>query len=191
MAKPMLVTFLVAANLSTAGTPLASRAADEPSDAAIRDRVNAYLGAIDPPVSVEQWQSLGPRAIPVLQSVVKNRNELPTRRAKAIGALAGLHPPRSGPLFDTLAANEDEPLVVRLAAVRGLAQVTPAARVAPALRPFLERAKDSRVRGVAAEQLATRTNGRSCDLVRAQAAREAPDTRGHFRKALARCEHQN
>ena len=169
-------------------------AATEPgaalSDAEVQQQVNAYLGSIDTPVTPDRWRALGPRAIPLLESVVRNGKELPTRRAKAIAGLAALNAPRAASLFAALAAKEEEPLTTRLAAVRGLAQVTPARRVPSTLRPLLEEAKDSRVRAVAAEQLALRTKGKSCDLVRAQVERESAETKAHFRKALARCENR-
>jgi hypothetical protein len=162
--------------------------ANEMSDADLRAQIDAYLGTIDTPIRPAQWVALGPRANPILEGIVRQADEMPTRRAKAIDGLACLDGPNAPALFSEVARETDEPVTVRFAAVRGLAQVTPAQRAAAALRPILQTANDSRVRAVAAEQLARRTNGKSCDLVRTQAARESRTGRAHFARALSLCD---
>ena len=159
----------------------------ELTDDEVRDQVKAYLGSIDTPITAKDWQALGPRANPLLEEIARDPKQLPTRRAKAIDGLASLNGPQAPALLAEVAAHEEEPVTVRLAAVRGLGRVTPERRSVSVLRPLLEGAKDSRVRAVAGEQLAQRTHGRSCDLIRAQAARESGQGRGHFRRALSRC----
>ena len=163
------------------------QAKDELSDAEVRQQVDGFLGAIDTPIRASQWQSLGPRALPILQAIVKNPDELPTQRAKAIDGLGALGDKTSAALFARIANSESEKINVRFAAVRGLAQVTARPHAAQALRPFLEKSKDPRVRAVAAEQLAIRSQGKSCDLVRAQVERERSETRSHYGRALKQC----
>src|SRR6267154_1500376 len=153
----------------------------------VRNHVEGYLGAIDTPIQASQWKSLGPRAVPVLEAIVKNPDELPTRRAKAIDGLAALGDKKAPALFTSVAGNENERINVRFAAVRGLARVTPRTHAAQTLKPLLEKSKDSRVRALAAEQLAIRSQGKSCDLVRAQLQRERDETRGQYGRAMKQC----
>ena len=160
---------------------------NELSDEDVRQQVDAYLGSIDTPIEANQWKALGPRAVPMLEGIVTNHDELPTRRAKAIDGLAALGDKKAPALFTRVAGNDREKINVRFAAVRGLARVTPRNQATHALKPILEKAKDSRVRAVAAEQIAIRSQGRSCDLVRAQLQRETGDARGHFGRAKKQC----
>src|SRR3954468_1671381 len=62
----------------------------ELSDDDVREHVKAYLGSIDTPIHANQWKALGPRAVPMLEEIAKNHDELPTRRAKAIDGLAAV-----------------------------------------------------------------------------------------------------
>jgi HEAT repeat protein len=160
---------------------------DELSDEDVRKHVNGYLGSIDTPIQPNQWKSLGPRAVPILERIATNRQELPTRRAKAIDGLAALGDAKAPALFMSIAGKDGEKINVRFAAVRGLAQVTPRSHAADALKPILEKARDSRVRALAAEQIAIRSRGRACDVVRAQMERENEDARGQYRRAMKQC----
>jgi hypothetical protein len=162
-------------------------AKNELSDDDVRQQVNAYLGAIDTPIGANQWKSLGSRAVPMLESIVTSDAELPTRRAKAIDGLAALGDKKASALFTRIAGNDGEKINVRFAAVRGLARLTPRHHAAEALQPILERAKDSRVRAVAAEQIAIRSRGESCGLVRAQLEREETGARRNYRRAMNEC----
>jgi HEAT repeat protein len=160
---------------------------DDLSDVDVRQHVDGFLGSIDTPIRPNQWKALGPRAVPILEAIVKNPEELPTRRAKAIDGLTALGDKSSPALFARIANTESEKINVRFAAVRGLAQVTPRPQAAQALRPLLEKSKDPRVRAVAAEQLAIRSQGKSCDLVRAQLQRERSETRSQYGRAMKQC----
>jgi HEAT repeat protein len=153
----------------------------------VRQHVEGYLGSIDTPITANQWKALGPRAVPMLERIATNQNELPTRRAKAIGGLAALGDTRGPALFKRIASQDSEAINVRFAAVRGLAQVTPPAQAVTNLKPILQGAKDSRVRALAAEQIAVRSRGKSCDLVKAQLDRETNDARGHYGRAMKQC----
>ncbi|HVE88010.1 MAG TPA: hypothetical protein VND93_34370 [Myxococcales bacterium] len=53
----------------------------------VREQVDAFLSAIDTPVTARQWQGLGPDAAAVLMEVASGKKELPTRRARAVDAL--------------------------------------------------------------------------------------------------------
>jgi len=158
------------------------------SDDDVRQRVKGYLGSIDTPIQANQWKALGPRAVPMLEEIVKNHDELPTRRAKAIDGLAAAGGAREQALFSEIGRRESEPINVRFAAVRALSQVTSRSRAPAVLTPILQGAKDSRVRALAAEHLAIRSNGEACDAIRAQVERESKNARAQYRRALARCE---
>jgi HEAT repeat protein len=110
-----------------------------------------------------------------------------TRRAKAIDGLTALGDTRAPALFKRIAGQENESINVRFAAVRGLAQMTPRDQAAQALKPILQNANDSRVRALAAEQIAVRSRGKSCDMVRAQLEREKDDVRGRYGRAMKQC----
>jgi HEAT repeat protein len=157
------------------------------SDDEIRDRIETYLGVIDTPVSLERWRALGPRAAPFIEEIAASRKNLPTRRAMAIDGLSAVGGATAPAVLTGLSRGEDEPLVVRLSAVRGLGRVVKGAKLAAALTPVLEGAKDARVRGVAAQTLAEHARKQSCKAVKAQALREDDEARGHYERALDRC----
>jgi len=108
----------------------------ELSEDDVRQQVNAYLGSIDTGIEANQWRSLGPRAVPMLERIVTNRDELPTRRAKAIDGLAAVGDTSASSLFNDIARNDGESINVRFAAVRGLARMTPHDRAAEVLKPI-------------------------------------------------------
>lgn len=153
----------------------------------VRKNVDAYLGSIDTPIGPDQWKTLGPRAIPILEQIAMNQDELPTRRAKAIDGLAALGDRRAPTLLEHIANRDGEKINVRFAAVRGLAQMTPLDRAGQVLQPILESARDSRVRALAAEQIAIRTRGKSCDLVRERLDRESDAGRRQYGRARKQC----
>ena len=137
--------------------------------------------------TLDEATALLPTLRPILEAIINNPDEFPTRRAKAIEGLAALGDKKSPALFSRIANSDDEMINVRFAAVRGLARVTPPPQAAQALRPLLEKSKDSRVRAVAAEQLAIHSQGKSCDLVRAQLQRERSETRPQYGRAMKQC----
>ncbi len=155
------------------------------SDAELRQTVQTYLNVIDRPVPAARWKALGPRAAPILEEVIANGSEFPTRRAMAVDGLAAAAPARAAAVLGKLARDEQEPVVVRVAAVHGTAAVMPASQAISELRPVLHGARTPGMRAVAAEVLAEKKGG--CAEVRGQAARESPDHRKAFRRALDRC----
>jgi hypothetical protein len=194
MIVPVLVAILAAGQLELRrplppppAQPGAQTAQPSLSDAEIRERIETYLGAIDTPVTLEQWRSLGPRAAPIVEKIALSRERLPTRRAQAIDGLSALGGSTAPAVLRRLARAEAEPLVVRLSAVRGLARVEKGAKLAAGLRPVLEGAKDARVRGLAAQTLAVHAGPQACAAVKAQARRENEEARVHYEEALARC----
>lgn len=164
-----------------------ARPAPDLSDDEIRERIETYLGAIDRPVGIERWRDLGPRAAPFLEAIAASRKELPTRRAQAIDGLSAVGGATAPAVVAGLSRGEDEPLVVRLSAVRGLGRMVTGAKLASSLRPVLEGAKDARVRGLAAQTLAERAPRQSCRAVKARALREDDEAREHYERALERC----
>lgn len=192
----MLVPMAIAAALLAAGearvrvprpAPEQVPQQENLSDDQIRAQIDTYLGAIDTPVSIARWRSLGPRAAPFLAEIAASDKELPSRRAKAVDGLSAVGGDQAKSAVARLSRGEREPLVVRLSAVRGMARLERGQRLSAALRPVLEGAKDARVRAQAADSLAERAPRAACAAVQAQAGKEDEQARVHYRKALERC----
>ena len=183
-----LTALLLAAQPAAAPRRAAPLACHELTAAEVRDRVDSYLRAIDVEIDADEWRALGPAAVPLLETVARDPAALPTRRAHALFALALVAGPASAELLGAVAAGEDEPLGVRLAAVQGLGAATAASGLTVALRPILESARDPRVRAAAARQLAERgAEAAACALVVARAAAEEEPARAFFGPALHVC----
>ncbi|HUK66508.1 MAG TPA: hypothetical protein VLV17_06735 [Anaeromyxobacteraceae bacterium] len=171
--------------------PAASESAPPPStdlsDAEVAARVRTYLAAIDTPIGAEKWRTLGPRAASPLEAVVNDPSELPSRRAKAVFALALVGGARAETLVREVARSESEPLAVRASALEGAGLLLGPGELVKALRPILERSREATVRALAAGVLSRRAKTRACGAIRAQAKREPEDERALFEAALARC----
>lgn len=151
------------------------------SPAEARAKVEALLGAIDRPVTAEQWRSLGPNAAAALEEIATDPQQFPSRRAKAVEGLAAVAPARAAPLLGKMARDEKEATVVRVSAMRSL----PADRAVAELKPVLQSARSPGMRKAAADVLARQKAG--CALVKQQAARERAGVREAFRPAVERC----
>jgi hypothetical protein len=151
----------------------------------LRGRIDGYLGSIDRPITAGNWRALGPRAAQVLEPIATDARELPSRRARALEGLIAVAPDRAAQMVGAIARNENEPVVLRVAALHGAGEVLPAARALSELKPVLQGAKSAGMRGVAAEVLSLQKAG--CAAVREQAAREAAEHRPAFQGALSRC----
>lgn len=169
----------------TAPAALPEQPGADLSDAELRHEIDGYLGTIDTPIPAAHWKALGPRAAPILAALISDAGQFPTRRAKAVDGLAAVGGAEAPALFGKLARSEEEPLVLRLAALRGLGVVVPARHLGAALRPVLEGAKEPAVRAGAAEVLVQRAG--SCAAVHAQLARETDEVRGMYHRSLAGC----
>jgi len=156
------------------------------TDEEVRALAVSNLGRIDVPVTADEWRSLGPRAVPLLEEVVVNRDALPSRRAAALGGLAVIGGGRGQELLIESARSEDEPFAVRAAAIHGVARAVEARRLVKELGPVLEGARDPSARAAAAEALTRRAPRSACAAVRAQADREG-EGRMRFERALQRC----
>lgn len=192
LALPMLVIALAAAEGSAYEPPREARHAPVTgpdktlSDDEIRARVTNYLGAIDAPITTDQWRALGPRAVPLLETVLANPDELPSRRSAAVGGLAVIGGTRARQLVLTTARSEDEPFSVRAAALHGTPHLLTSRELVRELKPVLEGARTPEARAAAAEVLAHHAPRSSCAAIRAQADRE-PESRMHYSRALERC----
>ncbi len=179
-----------ARNARPAASPPPAAAATAPaeqlSDSEIAERVRTYLGSIDTPISAERWRALGPRAVPALEAVVRAKG-MPSRRAKAVGALSALGGTRARKVVLETARSEEEPFAVRASALRGAGRLLAPKDLAKELRPMLEGARDPSVRATAADVLARHAGSSSCEAIRVQAAREGNDQRAQFSPALERC----
>ena len=160
-------------------------AAPELSDAEVTARVEAYLDAIDTPVSAEAWGALGSRAVAPLQAVATS-GTFPSRRAKAVAALSIIGGERARDTVLSLAKSDAEPFAVRASALRSAARVLTSRELSSALTPVLEGAPQRPVRAVAAQVLARHAPQAACTAIRSQAAREG-DRRAAFAGALERC----
>ncbi|HEX4383138.1 MAG TPA: hypothetical protein VH083_09325 [Myxococcales bacterium] len=166
-------------------TQPAARATVSPApaltEADVRARIETYLDTFEQGVPEAQWQALGPQAEPILLEVL-NGNGLPTRRAKAVTGLVALAGVKTPALLSDLSLDETKPLSVRLAAVRGLSQLTPDVLLVEKLRPVVEGAKDVRVSATAARMLVKRVPASACGLVRARGGGDI-----HFQSSLTAC----
>ena len=169
--------------LAVAAAPAAGPAASPE----VRADVAALLGVIDRPVSPESFRRFGSEGEAALADIALSR-DLPPRRARALEVLAALGSARAEGVHRSVAASTDAPTTVRRAAIFGLGRLLSQERAATALRPFLERDRDPRVRAAAGEALSA--YGAACGAVRAQAAKEGEMGRARFARALAACDRQ-
>jgi hypothetical protein len=160
------------------------------SDAELKERVETYLGSIDTPITADLWRGLGARAVPVLESVVRDPESLPSRRARAVEALSMIGGSRAKQLVLDVARAEDQPFGVRAVALRGAPRLLSPKEISSELEPVLQGAREAPVRATAAEVLARHGAAGSCTAVRAQVAREAGRARGQFAHAVERCSAQ-
>jgi hypothetical protein len=186
-----VIGLLLAALIAAPRAPRANPAPEQPvqeqlSDGELRERIDTYLGAIDRPVTSARWKALGPRAAPILEAVIADDAQFPSRRAKAVDGLVAAAPDRAATLLGKLARDERQPTVVRVAAVHGAGQVLPPAKALSELRPVLRGAKSMGMRAQAAEVLARKQGG--CAEVRGQVAREAEQHRDAFARAMKQCQ---
>ena len=174
---------LTIASLALAAT---SPRAQDAEEAAVRERAEAYLGAIDRPVPASAWRALGPDAVPFLTETLRG-DDLTPRRAAAASGLAAIGGERAAEALLQAAQAESERWPVRAAAVRGLGKVMAAERLPVALQPILEGTGAVAVRALAADVLSREAPARTCSAIRAQVARESASDRAAFSKATARC----
>jgi hypothetical protein len=166
--------------------PVETVAAPSRSEAEERALIEAWLGAIDTRVSAARWRSLGPAARPILRAVAADERRLPTRRAKAVGALVAFGEVGDRPAFEGLTFDERAPLVVRLAAVRALAAGTPDAELPAVMGSVVERAVDLQVRAHAALSLVRRLPA-ACGALELRLRSEGRASREGFGAALQTC----
>jgi hypothetical protein len=186
-----LIALVFAALLAVPRTPRATppagpaQAQQALSDAELQRRVNTYLNVLDRPIPRARWQELGERAAPLLEAVISDPNEFPSRRAMAVDALVAAAPGRARQLLGKLARDEAQPTIVRVAALHGAGALLPSDQAVRELAPVLRAARSAGMRAEAADVL-SRTQG-ACAEVRDQAAREKLEHRAAFDRALKRC----
>jgi hypothetical protein len=173
---------------ASAATEETASSTSDMSDAEVAQRVQTYLGALDRPVSADRWRALGPRAVPILAGIARDSQALPSRRAKALGALSVLGGTSAQQTILDVARSDVVPFSVRASAIEGAGRLLAAKDLSRELKPIMEHAAHAPVRAVAAETLARHAPRSTCSAVRAQAARERADHRASFGKALERCE---
>jgi hypothetical protein len=164
---------------------LAAAAGDPASGAPppeLRRQVDALLGSIHGPVAPEVLRALGPGVEEALADAAR-AEAMPSRRIRALEALASLGGPRAEATHRAVAASA-APSAVRRGAIRGLGRLTGTAGAPRALAPFLERDPDPAVRAAAAEALAESAPA-ACPRIRARAQAEGDGDR--FQRALSTC----
>jgi hypothetical protein len=182
----LLVGLMLAAPAPRRGQRAPGNApAETLSDEEIARRANGFLASIDTPISAKQWSALGPRAALLLEPIIENSNEMPSRRAKAVYGLVAAAPDRAAVIVGKLARDEAQPVVVRVAALHGARGVLPSSKLVAELKPVLDGARDAGLRGVAAEMISHGEGG--CAVVKARLKREATDERAAYAYALERC----
>jgi hypothetical protein len=174
----MLVAPVVALALALAAAP----AADGAPSPAVRQQVDALLGAIHGPVPAETFRALGPGVDAALADVARSA-AMPSRRIRALEALASLGGPRAAATHRAVAESA-APSAVRRGAIRGLGRLAGPSGAASALAPFLEGDRDPSVRAAAAEALAEAAPS-ACARIRTRARAEGDPAR--FQRALATC----
>jgi hypothetical protein len=186
-----VIVLILAALIAAPRPPRGAAGPEKPpaqqqlSDAELRERVETYLGAIDRPIPAERWKALGPGAGPLLEAVIADSSQFPTRRAKAVDGLVAAAPDRAAQVVGKLARDEKQPGVVRVAAMHGAARIFPSPRALSELRPVLQTARTAGLRAEAAELISRAKGG--CGDVRDQVAREKVEHRAAFDRALKRC----
>jgi hypothetical protein len=165
--------------LSALAQPAASASTDS-----VKHTVEAYLGSIDTPIPEARWKALGPAAAPLLASIA-TEDGLPSRRAKALSALAIVDPAQAAPLAVREAGDVQQPLVVRSAAMRAVARTLPPAEAVAVLRPVLA-TSDVSLQRRAAEALAS-AGPEGCAAVQAHTQKLSSEAQKPFAQALAHC----
>jgi hypothetical protein len=165
----------------------ATLARAQEGDSAVRERAEAYLGAIDRPVPASAWRALGPDAVPFLEEALRT-DPITSRRAAAASGLAAIGGDRAAEVLLEAARAESERWSVRSAAVRGLGKVMSPDQLPAALRPILEGTSTVELRALAADVLSRQAPATACSAIRAQVAREPDVARPAFSKATARCQ---
>lgn len=147
----------------------------------VHDRIEMYLGSFERPVTPAMWKQLGPAALPELEKIVRDPQQFPSRRARALNGIATIGSLTAPDLMVEMAKDEKQPSTVRIAAMGGVGRLLPNQRVQQELQPILKNAASPNVRRTAAEVLALHGG---CSAVRAQAKREQHDG---LAKALTAC----
>lgn len=165
---------------------LAAAPGDPAVPAEVRAEVRALLGTIDRPASPDSFRRFGPAGEAALAEIALSTDFAP-RRARALEMLAALRSPRAEEVHRAVASAGDAPATARRAALHGLARILPPVEAAAALRPFLEHARDPRLRAAAAEGLAVASPRGACGAIRAQVGREDAAGAARYGRALAAC----
>jgi hypothetical protein len=178
-----IIALLLAAPAARAAPP---GPALQLSDEAVEREVQTLLNNIDTRNLAGSWKALGPRAADLLEPVAQSATELPSRRAKAVEGLVLAAPDRAAAVVTKLATDDAQPKVVRMAALRGVQRTVPPDAAAKSVGKVLRTARDPAMRGLAAEVIAA-SGSSGCAEVKAQVAREEPDLRFAYGRALAQC----
>ncbi|HZH04278.1 MAG TPA: hypothetical protein VEY30_10860 [Myxococcaceae bacterium] len=140
--------------------------AEEEKSSDLATRVEGYLGVIDTPVTAETWRSLGPDALPILESIASSAEALPGRRARAIKAWGLIAGEESAEWLVALAQEEAQPFPVRRSALLTSRTRLSEVDFLQAYEPVLQKSSNVRLRLVAAEALIQRSPVRGCASVR-------------------------
>jgi hypothetical protein len=190
MPLPAPASLLLAAFLAAPAVPTRLRApvTAATASAEVPARVEAYLESQDTVVRPEEWRALGPEGAKVLEEIAQDVKRLPTRRARAVTALAIIGSPTAPALVLDLAGRERERAVVRMSALRAAGQLLDPAKLLTAVKPIMQGAKDTHVRAAAADVLARKNPRGACAVVRSHSERERVDARPAFERALQACD---
>lgn len=85
--------------------------------AELRARITGMLNGYEAVPSVEQWKSLGPAGLQVLQQVASDAAELPTRRARAVAGMALVDAPGARAAVEAWCVDRNALPLVRRSAV--------------------------------------------------------------------------
>src|SRR5262249_8021605 len=130
-------------------------------------------------------RALGPQAADELESVVKDPDAYPSRRAKAVDGLTAAAPDRAARLVGALIRGEKQPPAVGGAAVHRAAEGPAPGDAQRGVERGPRWAGSAGMRRTAADVM-SRTKG-GCAAVRKQASRESAEHRAAWRDVLDRC----
>ncbi len=118
----------------------------------LRRTVDVYLSGIEKSTSFRAWKELGDRALPILREIIKDKNEPPFKRARAIYALGAFgQRAENFKLLSSIAKKEKAIPTIRRAAVKTLIFVWKDAAL-PIIEPLIPKA-DPLLKEAIAQQL--------------------------------------
>ena len=140
-----VVTLLLSVSFLVAGSTAMAQ------DAKVAAEVDVLLGGIEYVPKAEEWTKLGPDAATVLRTIAGSQNERPSRRARAVSALAHFPTPETKAFLTGILHGADSPVLLQRKAMSALSFAYGADSL-QLLQPYLanpnRRLRESAIRAV-------------------------------------------